>query len=153
MRLRPLPPRHRRGMGIAAGNGRDRALAVAVLGDDRHLVERLGRVAGSAGTFAVVVSASVDRWGTPPPLPSETDAIVLASDGSEARSLAALRELHRTNPAWRLVVVATDTSWFEEAFELGADAWVDRTADDRTLELAITGETFLRDVRRRALPG
>jgi DNA-binding NarL/FixJ family response regulator len=153
MRLRPLQPRHRRGVDAAAGNGRDRALAVAVLGDDRALVERLARVADSAGTFEVAIAADVDRWGTPPPLPSETDAIVLAGGGSEAHSLAALRELHRTNPGWRLVVVATDTSWFEEAFELGADAWVDRTADDRTLELAITGETFLRDVRRRAFPG
>jgi DNA-binding NarL/FixJ family response regulator len=153
MRLRPLQPRHRRGVEAADERGRARALAVAVLGEDRHLAERLGRVAGTAGTFEVVATASVDRWGTPPPLPSETDAIVLASGGSETRSLAALRDLHRTNPGWRLVVVASDTSWFEEAFEVGADAWVDRTADDRTLELAITGEAFLRDVRRRALPG
>jgi DNA-binding NarL/FixJ family response regulator len=153
MRLRPLQPRHRRGVEAAAERGRARALAVAVVGEDGDLVERLGRVASAAGTFEVVAAASADRWGTPPPLPSETDAIVLASSGSEARSSAALRELHRSNPAWRLVVVATDTSWFEEAFEVGADAWVDRTADDRTLELAITGETFLRDVRRRTSSG
>jgi DNA-binding NarL/FixJ family response regulator len=153
MRLRPLQPRHRRGVEPAAENGRARALAVAVLGEDRDVVERLGRLAATARTFEVVAAATADRWGTPPPLPSETDAIVLASGGSEARSLAALRELHRTNPGWRLVVVATDTSWFEEAFEVGADAWVDRTADDRTLELAITGESFVGDVRRRALPG
>jgi DNA-binding NarL/FixJ family response regulator len=152
MRLRPLQPRHRRGVDAAAEGGRARALAVAVVGDDGDLVARLGRVASTAGTFEVVAAAEPDRWGTPPPLPSETDAIVLAG-GPEARSLSALRELHRTNPGWRLVVVAADTSWFEEAFELGADAWVDRTADDRTLELAITGETFVRDLRRRVLPG
>jgi DNA-binding NarL/FixJ family response regulator len=153
MRLRPLQPRHRRGVDAAAEGGRARALAVAVVGDDGDLVARLGRVASTAGTFEVVAAADPDRWGTPPPLPSETDAIVLASGGSETRNLAALRELHRTNPGWRLVVVSSDTSWFEEAFELGADAWVDRTADDRTLELAITGETFVRDLRRRVLPG
>jgi hypothetical protein len=148
MRLRHVPARSRRGPDAAADRAPSRALAVAHVGDDGQLPQRIQRVGRAAGTFELVATAAPDRWGTPPPLPSETDAIVLASD-SEARSLSALRELHRTNPAWRLIVVASDVAWFEDAFELGADAWVDRTADDRTLELAITGEAFVRDAGRR----
>jgi DNA-binding NarL/FixJ family response regulator len=148
MRLRPLHARSRRASDEAFGDASARCLAVAVVGDDDRLIDRIRRVAGTVGTFEVVAADEPDRWGTPPPLPDETDAIVVA-DGAEARNLAVLRELHRTNPAWRLVVLASGTEWFEEAFELGADAWVDHEADDRTLELAITGEAFVREPRRR----
>jgi DNA-binding NarL/FixJ family response regulator len=147
VRLRLLH-RSRRVPSEGGEDRRTRSFAAAVVGDDERVRDRVRRVAGEAGTFEVVAAASPDRWGTPPPLPDETDVIVVA-DRSEARTLAALRELHRTNPAWRLVVAAAGTDHFEEAFELGADAWVDRAADDRTLELAITGEAFVRPQRSR----
>jgi DNA-binding NarL/FixJ family response regulator len=153
LRLRPAHARQPRpgtaGPPADSGAARDqRVLAVAVVGTAGDLEQRLRSVASTAGSFELVVCAEPDPWGSVAQLPAATDVVVLALEDG-ARSLAALRELRRANPAWRLVVVASSTAWFEEAFELGADAWVDRTADDRTIELAVTGERLVRDRRRR----
>jgi DNA-binding NarL/FixJ family response regulator len=152
MRLRPaqgLPPR---ATATSRAEGTERILAVVVVGEDRGVEARIRELApGRRESFDVLAAVTPDRWGAVPVLPSETDVVVVTvSDG--VRSLAALRDLRRMHPAWRLVVVASDIAWFEEAFELGADAWVDRAADDRTLELAITGENLIREPRRRRAP-
>jgi DNA-binding NarL/FixJ family response regulator len=153
LRLRPAHARQPRPGTAGPGVDRDvrdpRVLAVAVVGSAGELEQRLRSVASTAGSFELVACAEPDPWGSVTPLPAATDVVVLGLEAG-ARSLAALRELRRANPAWRLVVVASDTAWFEEAFELGADAWVDRTADDRTIELAVTGERLVRDRRRRS---
>jgi DNA-binding NarL/FixJ family response regulator len=147
MRLRPAhPPSSER---KSPGDVRsDRCLAVAFVGQDLVSGARLRTLASKLPTFELVAAVQPDAWGQVPELPSETDVVVVSvTDG--ARSLAALRELRRSNPGWRVVVVAPDTTWFEEAFELGADAWVDRSADDRTVELALVGARFDRDLGRR----
>jgi DNA-binding NarL/FixJ family response regulator len=114
-----------------------------VVGDDPQVEARVRTLASAGALIEVVTEVTPDPWGAVTALPAETDVVVLTvTDG--ARSLAALRELRRANPAWRVVVIASSTRWFEEAFELGADAWVDRSADDRTIELALTGARFVR---------
>jgi DNA-binding NarL/FixJ family response regulator len=147
MRLRPAQARSRELSGPAKSRN-DRSLAVALVGRDPASEARVRKLASKVTTFELVEVLQPDAWGQVEELPSETDVVVVSlTDG--ARSLAALRELRRSNPGWRLVVVAPDTAWFEEAFELGADAWVDQEADDRTIELAVTGARFVRDQRRR----
>jgi DNA-binding NarL/FixJ family response regulator len=125
-----------------------RPLAVAGVGVDPLLEGRLERLSRTAGTLQVVAVVHPDLGGDVPPLPAETDVTVV-SLGLAPTGLAALRELRRANHAWRTVVVAQDTTWFDEAFSLGADAWIDATADDRTLELAITGHRPVVDLRHR----
>jgi DNA-binding NarL/FixJ family response regulator len=142
MRLRPAHVRSRRPTSPAPAEGR--TVAVALVDHAAATEEHVQALAADTSCFEVVAVGSSDRWGGVPPLPIETDVVVLAV-GDGVRSLAALRELRRMGPAWRLVVIADDTEWFEEAFELGADAWVGQAADDRTVELAITGERFVRD--------
>jgi DNA-binding NarL/FixJ family response regulator len=144
MRLRSAHVRSRRRPSPTAPSG-GRTLAVALVDHPAVTEERVRTLAACTPSFEVVAAGTSDRWGGVPPLPCETDVVVLAVDDG-ARSMAALRELRRTGPAWRLVVIADDTEWFEEAFELGADAWVGQAADDRTVELAITGERFVRDL-------
>jgi DNA-binding NarL/FixJ family response regulator len=146
MKLRPAHVRSRRRPTPSAPSGA-RTVAVALVDHAAATEERVRALAADTAGFEVVAAGSSDRWGGVPPLPAETDVVVLAL-GDGVRSLAALRELGRTGPAWRLVVIAEDTEWFEEAFELGADAWVGQAADDRTVELAITGERFVRDLPR-----
>jgi DNA-binding NarL/FixJ family response regulator len=146
MKLRPAHVRSRRQPSSSPTPG-GRTLAVALVDHAADSEARVRTLAAGVGSFEVVAAAVSDRWGGIPALPTETDAVVLALDDG-ARSLAALRELRRAGPAWRLVVIADDTEWFEEAFELGADAWVGQAADDRTVELAITGERFVRNLRR-----
>jgi DNA-binding NarL/FixJ family response regulator len=151
MRLRPVHTRPRSGSISPAEVGDDRALATVVVGPDPELEGRLRAVASRDHSFEVVARVEPDVWGRVPELPDVTDVVVIALS-DDARGLAALRELRRANPAWRLVVVARSTDRFEEAFELGADAWVDRAADDRTVELAVTGAPLVRARRRRAFP-
>jgi hypothetical protein len=125
-----------------------RPLAVAAVGVDPLLEGRLERLSTTVGTLQLVAVVHPDLGGEVPPLPPETDATVVGL-GHTPTGLAALRELRRANHAWRTVVVAADTTWFDEAFSLGADAWIDATADDRTLELAITGHRPVVDLRHR----
>lgn len=147
MRLRPAHTRSRERPGTAGTTG-DRSLAVVLVGHDPPSEARVRTVASKVSSFELVEVLQPDAWGQVEELPSETDVVIVSlADG--ARSLATLRELRRANPGWRLVVVAPDTMWFDEAFELGTDAWVDREADDRTIELAITGARFVREPRRR----
>jgi ActR/RegA family two-component response regulator len=114
-----------------------RPLAVVAIDADADLDARLRTLARSTGAIELIASVETDPWGELPPLPIHTDVVVLELAG--VRGLATLRELRRANHAWRTVVVAASTSHFDEAFGLGADAWIDRVADDRTIELAITG--------------
>jgi DNA-binding NarL/FixJ family response regulator len=147
MRLRPAHTRSRELTGTAESWG-DRSLAVALVGHDPISEARVRTLASRVPTLELVEVLQPNAWGQVSELPSETDVVIVSlTDG--ARSLAALRELRRANPGWRVVVVAPDTAWFEEAFELGADAWVDREADDRTIELAVTGARFVREPKRR----
>jgi DNA-binding NarL/FixJ family response regulator len=147
MRLRPAHTRSRELTGTAESRS-DRSLAVALVGHDPSSEARVRTVASTTSSFELVEILQPDAWGQVEELPNETDVVVVSlTDG--ARSLATLRELRRSNPGWRLVVVAPDTAWFEEAFELGADAWVDQSADDRTIELAVTGARFVREQKRR----
>jgi CheY-like chemotaxis protein len=155
-----------------AGSGPDRAsrqvvggrvLVVASIGEPRGgAAARLVAVAVATGRFEVRHLGAVDRLGSAPAVPADVDVVVLDLDSLGAPGVAATRELHRRNPAWRLVVVASTTDGFEEAFEHGAHAWIGAGADDRTIEVAVTGERprppsgarapWRRGRRRQALP-
>ena len=54
---------------------------------------------------------------------------------------AICQNLARRHPRVRIVAVGASLDGFDDAFEVGADVWVDKQADDHALRVAITGRT------------
>lgn len=102
-------------------------VTVAITPDGDAVGERLRRIAGRRRTFMLVE----------PDAETRAEVLVVAVD--DVSVVAELRRVRRSPRPPRTVVIATGVDRFEAAFDAGADAWIDRTADDGTVEAAILG--------------
>ncbi len=102
---------------------------------DAHTVSRLRTLGERSGAFTV---ADVT---TP-------DVHVFAVTDEDGSRLGDLRRLTRLVPDVRTVVIGDGTERFGAAFEAGADAWIDRGADDETVVVAVTGRHPVASARR-----
>jgi hypothetical protein len=134
MRLLPHHRRLRRG---AAPGGRDggRTPTIMPLSATASLPRRLERLRDRAGTFDLARPAPLEA--EPPQLDEDVEVAVITATDDDPRGVAMVRALRRAYPGLGLVVVGEGTDWFEHAFDVGADAWVDHHADDDTLLEAI----------------
>lgn len=89
---------------------------------------RLGSLADRSGAFVVG-----DGGG------SDADVLVVTLGDEDGHRVADLRRRHRAAPTRRTVVIGEGTTWFDAAFGAGVDAWIDHTADDATVLVAILG--------------
>ena len=119
---------------------------VALVGTPVALRDRLGALA--ARSPGVTLTAHVETPDELARLPVDVDvALVAVADDDPAGALG-VRQVRRALPGAHLVVAGAGTEWFEDAFDLGADAWIDHAADDATLLAAIGGVRPLARRRR-----
>jgi hypothetical protein len=114
------------------------AVAVAVVDPVGTTLARLLQLAAARGAFFLAPTREASR-GDAPSLPAGTDVVVVAVSDDDASGPMIVRHLHRHHRGIRIVAVGDGLHWFQDAFEFGADAWVDRGADDDTLLAALLG--------------
>jgi hypothetical protein len=89
---------------------------------------RLVRLARDTGAYVI------GDGGT-----SGTEVLVVTLGEEDGHRVADLRRAHRADPGLRTVVIGEGTTWFDAAFGAGVDAWIDHTADDATVLVALLG--------------
>jgi DNA-binding NarL/FixJ family response regulator len=138
--MRLLTPHRRPGPGSAAGDHEGRPGTVVLpMATTDALTRRLEHLEASSGAIrlAPALTIDVDIELEPLRVENHVEVVVLTVTDEDPRGLTTLRPLRRRHPGLGMVVVGHGTEWFEEAFDLGADAWVDHAADDATLLAAI----------------
>jgi ActR/RegA family two-component response regulator len=113
----------------------ERAL-VCCVDADGPTTARLRRLAARTGAFVIGDDAAAAH------------VRVVGLTDHDGSGVHRLQRATRRSPGVRSVVIAEGTAWFEAAFEAGADAWIDRDADDDTVLVAITGRLPARSARR-----
>jgi hypothetical protein len=101
------------------------------------LPRRLEQLQARSGAFHLAPALPITAEVEPLQVDDQVEVVVLPVADGDSRALATLRSLRRLHPGLGMVVVGHGTECFEEAFDLGADAWVDHSADDDTLIAAI----------------
>jgi hypothetical protein len=134
-----LLPHHRRSRDGArpASRGDGPTLTIMPLSATGSLPRRLERLRDRTGTLDLVDPAPLATDPAPPRVDDHVEVAVVTAVDDDPRGLATVRALRRAYPGLGLVVVGEGTDWFEDAFDVGADAWVDHAADDTTLLEAI----------------
>jgi hypothetical protein len=133
---------HRRPHSRWTGAGREDAGPVPTVlpvESGARLARRLGELRARAGTFDLAPAAGFAVDGDVPGISQGVEVAAITVTDDDARGVATVRTLRRAHDGLRLVVVGHGIDWFEDAFDFGADAWVDHTADDETLLSAIHG--------------
>jgi DNA-binding NarL/FixJ family response regulator len=101
------------------------------------LPRRLERLRDRTGALELVDHEPLIIDPAPVRMHAHVEVAVIAAADDDPRGVAMVRSLRRAHPGLGLVVVGEGTDWFEDAFDVGADAWVDHKADDDTLLEAI----------------
>jgi DNA-binding NarL/FixJ family response regulator len=138
--MRLLTHHRRPGPGSAAGghDGRPGPVVLPVA-TTVSLPRRLEQLQARSGAFHLAPALTISDETEVEPLrvDDHVEVVVITVADEDPRGVATLRPLRRLHPGLGVVVVGHGTEWFEEAFDLGADAWVDHSADDDTLLAAI----------------
>lgn len=122
----------------SADDGSPRVHKVAVIDPHGGTAQRLERLAALEAELRVTRIAPAVRPGDAPRLPADTRTAVI-DVAEDFAQIASVRELHRLHPRLRIVAVGASLAGFDDVFDLGADVWIDREADDRALRVAVTG--------------
>jgi hypothetical protein len=111
---------------------------VAVIDPHGVTARRLERLAVDSGDLRITRIAPAAEPGHAPQVPSSVRTAVV-DVAEDLAQIASVRELHRLHPRLRIIAVGASLAGFDDAFDLGADVWIDREADDHALRVAVTG--------------
>jgi hypothetical protein len=111
---------------------------VAVIDPHGVTARRLERIAVDSGDLRVTRVAPAAAPGDAPQVPASVHTAVVDVAENIAQ-IASVRELHRRHPRLWIVAVGASLAGFDEAFDVGADVWIDREADDQALRVAVVG--------------